>query len=180
MDRHHKEFEEGLASLAEGQPAPAAERHVATCPGCAAYLAELRRVVDAARLTQSGAPADLVARAKSLMASSSRRLIARLLGSSLAAAGARAAKTEEFSLHLGAEDVSIRLLYTQTKTGWEIAGRAPSEAWFVDYQDERTPCGTAGRFRLTVPNLEDAGFLLLGPDFEIAVPPAAELIGRDS
>jgi len=178
MDRSCKQFEDGLTILAEGGQSPETTLHLESCPACTAKVLELRKVIEAARLSYTVAPRDLIARAQALMQPVRNRLLARLLGSSLANAGARAATTERFSLHLGADDLSVRVSYAPAKDGWEVAGRAPGEGWEVEYRGERSPCGPAGRFRLNVPNLEDAEFLLRGPWIELEIPSASEFLGR--
>lgn len=174
-----KDYEEGIAALAEGLPAPEAEAHVAGCPLCAKRLAELKRVVLAARLPQATAPSDLLARAQSLMRPAPRR-IARLLGNGLAAAGARATKVDDFALHVGADDISVHLHYAQAQSGWEVMGRAPAADWTVVYKGDETSCGPSGRFRISVRSLDDAAFLLRAPNGagEIEIPSAWELVGR--
>lgn len=168
-----KRHEEGLATLAEGGEAPEAARHVAECPACGTRLEGLRRMVAAARVPAFAAPADLVARAQALMRPAApRRLIARLLGNGLAASGARRGGAEDFALHVGTDDVSVRLQYAPTKGGWEILGRAPGEGWSV----AGTPCGPSGRFRLLVPSLEESAFVLRSTEVEIEVPSARRLL----
>ena len=179
MDRRCREHEEGLATLAEGGSAPQAESHVAGCEACVARLAELRKTVEAARLPFYNAPEELVARAQGLMAPAlRRRWVARLLGNSLAGTGARGSATEEFALHVGTEEHSVRLQYIPIRGGWEIVGRAPAEGWRVVHGDRETVCGPSGRFRIDVPSLERAGFALLSSDSEIEVPAASELLRR--
>lgn len=177
MNGRCKDHEEGLATLAEGGVAPEAAAHVAVCPACAAREAELRRIVMSARLRQESADAALIARAQGLMAGRPR-LVARLLGSGLAAAGARSTGAEAFALHVGAGGVSIRLAYAPAAGGWEILGRAPGEGWSVQRGDDETPCVPAGRFRLVVPSLDDAAFVLRSPQLDVAIPAAAELLDR--
>jgi hypothetical protein len=184
MDRRCREHEEGLATLAEGGSVPETEAHVAVCPECAARLKALRKTVGAARLPYFDAPSDLVNRARALMApATKRRLVARLLGNSLAGAGARGTATEEFALHVGTEEHSIRLQFVPRKGGWEVAGRAPGESWRVVHQESEIVSGPAGRFRFAVPSLEESGFLLRAPEsdihaVEIEVPAASELLHR--
>ncbi|RYG23112.1 hypothetical protein EON82_15050, partial [bacterium] len=171
MERRCREHEEGLATLAEGGSAPEAEAHVASCAACASRLAELRKTVESARLPFFDAPAELVARAQALMAPAvRRRWVARLLGNGLAASGARGAVKEEFALHVGTDEHSVRLQFIPTRTGWEMAGRAPAEGWQVVHGDVEMVCGPSGRFRLAVPSLDDSGFLLRSPESEIEVP----------
>jgi len=178
MDRRCKEQEEGLALLAEGREDATTLAHVATCPACSSRVAELTRVVAAARLEQENAPAELVAQAQALMAPSRRTLVARLLGSSLSAAGARKASDDAFSLHLGAEELSVRLHYTLTKEGWDVTGRAPAGDWTLVHEGRESDCGGSGRFQFFVSDLEGTAFTLRMADAEIFVPPASELLGR--
>lgn len=178
MDRRCKEYEEGLATLAEGREDTVALAHLATCPACSARLSDLRRLVNAARLEQHDAPAELVARAKALVAPSRRTLIARLLGSSLTAAGARKASDDAFSLHMGAEELSVRLHYTLTKEGWDVTGRAPAGDWILVHDGVESDCGGSGRFQFFVSDLAGTAFTLRTADAEIFVPPASELLGR--
>lgn len=181
MERRCREHEEGLATLAEGGSAPETQAHVAACPLCTARLSELRKTVDAARMPLFDAPAELVARAQALMAPATRRrLIARLLGNGLAAAGARGAVKEEFALHVGIEEHSVRLQFVPMKGGWELAGRAPAEGWRVVRPGSETVAGLSGRFRISVPSLEDSHFVLRSSDVEIEVPAASELLRRGS
>ncbi len=169
-------FEDGIATLAEGEGSPEAAAHVAGCPACAARLDGLRKVVQAARLPRFEAPADLVARAQGLM-QPRPRLVARLLGNGLLGA-ARAARTDDFALLVGTDDVAVRLNYAKTSGGWELLGRAPGEGWTVVRGNEETPCGPSGRFRLVVRSLDEAMFVLRAPGIEIEVPSARELLDR--
>lgn len=170
--------------LAEGGSALETEAHVATCPECNVRLKALRKTVEAARLPYFDAPTDLVNRAKALMAPAARRrLVARLLGNSLAGAGARGTATEEFALHVGTEEHSVRLQFVPRKGGWEVAGRAPAAGWHVVRLGSEEVSGPAGRFRFPVPSLEESGFLLRSPEsdthaVEIEVPAASELLRR--
>ncbi len=178
MDRRCKEHEEGLATLAEGRENTEVLMHLATCPNCSARLVELTRVVAAARLELRDAPVELVVRAKSLMAPSRRTIVARLLGSSLSAAGARKATEDDFALHLGAEELSVRLHYTLTKEGWDVTGRAPAGEWTLVHEGKELDCGGSGRFQFSVSDMEGTAFVLRMADAEIIVPPASELLGR--
>ncbi len=174
------EFQEGLAALAEGGTAPAAAAHVSQCAACAKRLRELRRLVDSLSTPRYEVPRGLSARAQALMRPAPRRLVARLLGSSLAASGARLAGADGFTLHVGAEDLSVRLQYTPAPDGWEVLGRAPGSDWSVVVDSEPSSCGPQGRFRIVVPSLERSSFALRSAALEIEVPPARELMGRAS
>ena len=170
-----KDLQESLATLAEGGSAPEAEAHVAGCVDCGLRLAELRRVVGAARLPVESAPLDLIARAQALMRPRPR-LVARLLGNGLAASGARRATAEAFSLSVGVDGVEIPLQFAPVKGGWELLGRAPSEDWTIERNGVEIPCGPAGRFHLFVPTLDEAWFTLRHGADEIVVPPVGGLI----
>ena len=166
--------------LAEGGAAQAAAAHVAQCASCAKRLRELRRLVEALNAPTFEVPQDLAARARSLMRPTPRRLVARLLGSSLAASGARLAGADGFTLHVGAEEFSVRLQYTPAPEGWEVLGRAPGSGWSVVVDTEPSSCGPQGRFRILVPSLEKSDFALRSAALEIEVPPARELMDRAS
>lgn len=175
-----KEYLDELATLAEGGATPEASSHVAGCPECRVHLDELRRLMAALGLERHDVPRDLTARAQSLMRPTPRRLIARLLGSSLAASGARLAGADGFTLHVGADELSVRLQYTPAPEGWEVLGRAPGTGWTVVAGAEPSSCGPQGRFRILVPSLEKSGFALRNAALEIEIPPARELMGRAS
>ena len=175
-----KDFNEGLATLAEGGRASDAAAHVDRCEACARRLRELRRLVDVLSEPVYDVPRDLTARAQALMRPAPRRLIAQLIGSSLAAAGARLAGADGFTLHVGAESLSVRLQYSPAPDGWEVLGRAPGADWAVTVGAERSACGPQGRFRIVVPSLERSAFALRSEDLEIEVPAARELMGRAS
>lgn len=174
------DFQEGLATLAEGGTSSATAAHVAQCASCAKRLRELTRLVEALSEPCLDVPRDLTARAQALMRPAPRRLVARLLGSSLAASGARLAGADGFTLHVGAEDLSVRLQYTPAPDGWEVLGRAPGAGWSVVFDAESSACGPQGRFRILVPSLERSNFSLRSAVLEIEVPPARELMGRAS
>ena len=172
-----KDVQESLATLAEGGSAPEAAAHAAGCVDCGARLAQLRRVVEASRLPTWNAPANLVASAKDLMRPRPR-LVARLLGNGLATSGARRASSEAFSLSVGVGSVAIPLRFVPARGGWEVLGRAPSEAWVVVRDGVETPCGPSGRFQILATSLDETAFVLrLGAD-EIEVPSAGGLIDR--
>lgn len=172
-------FREDLTTIAEGGAAPEAAAHARTCTACAAWLATERRIVNAARLAQREPPTDVLARAYALMPARPR-LLARLIGSNLAASGMRRSATDRFSLHLQAGEEPLHLQYIPTENGWEILGRAPSPDGSVARGGEAIDCGPAGRFRLIVPSLDDSGFTLRAGGVEIDVPPAGEMLGRDA
>ena len=167
-----KDFQEGLATLAEGGLSHEATAHTAGCPTCATRLDEMRRLVTALGESCFAVPPGLTARAKSLMRPTPRRFVARLLGSSLAGAGTRLAGADGFTLHVGAEELSVRLQYSPAPEGWEVLGRVPGTGWSVVFGAKREPVGPQGRFRILVPSLERSGFGLHSPTLELEVPPA--------
>lgn len=180
MNAHCREIGEELAALAEGKAAPQAEAHIRDCPSCAKRLAELKAVVDAARTSKFEAPDDLIRRAQALMAPSSRRMVARLLGNSLSGAGARGVVSEGAALRVGIGDLDLPLMVSPTRNGYEILGRAPSDVWTVEHQGMRTPCRPGGRFRIEVRELAESEFVLTGPEGEpeVIVPAVSELLDR--
>lgn len=157
-------FKEGLASLAQGQPSPAATAHVATCPDCAWRLTQMKRLV---ALLEAPHPSDDSARA---------RFVARIIGGGRGQTGARRHAPTEFALHVAADRFTMYLSYAPFGETWEVLGRAPDEGWIVVREESEVPCGPAGRFRLLARNLDDTGFTLRNEDVEIAVPSAPEMI----
>ena len=167
---------EALVDLAEGKSNAEARAHVDSCSSCAQRLEELRSILQAAAVPIRNAPDDLIARAKSILRPKARvTLVARLLGSSLATAGARST-AYDFQLMLEADDVRLRLMYTQAPGGnWEVTGRAPS-AWDVERKGARLSVDPSGGFVLRAEGLDQTGFSLVREDREIVIPPARELI----
>ncbi len=174
-----KDFEDGLATLAEGGKAPEAARHAADCAVCAVRLGQMRHVVAAARRLREHAPSELVSRASALMRPTPR-LVARLLGNGLKASGARRGEAKDFALHVGVDGFSVRLQYAPVPGGWEVMGRAPTPDWTIAHEGGVVPCGSSGRFRLVVSGLEGTSFVLRKDGTEIEVPSARELIDLDA
>ncbi len=168
------DFLESLVSLAEGRFDAEASRHVGECAACASRLAEFERIVLAWRLSQEHAPSGLVVQAKGFV-SGRRRLVARLLGNGLAAAGARRGGARDFALYVGVEDFSMHLHYSPLPDGWEVMGRAPTPGWSVAHEGGEIPCGTSGRFRLLAPSLDGTKCVLRKDGAEIEIPSAREL-----
>ncbi|MEA2552375.1 MAG: hypothetical protein QOJ65_551, partial [Fimbriimonadaceae bacterium] len=126
------------------------------------------------------APADALARAKSLVSGGRRVFAGKLFGSSLTLAQARSA-TADFQLMVGAEDQRIRLMYSRLPGDrWEVKGRAPGADWAIRTVDSTIPCDAEGGFSLEAESLQNTGFSLIQSDAEILIPSAQELLDGDS
>jgi hypothetical protein len=163
---------QGVIALAEGREDEAASRHIEGCPACTRKLDELKQMFALGDLRFFEPPASLVADVKAMMPAQPRR-VASLLRSTLAWTGARVV-AEDFQIVVGDEGAQTRLMYSRIGSDWQIMGKLPSAGWSVEKQGVTLEDG--GRFSFTVPSLAETGFVLAGPDGEIEVPPAEELL----
>lgn len=168
-----EEFLERLDRLREGEVDGEVERHAQECADCAELLALVRGM----RTLQRDARPDLIARAMAIMPKRAR-LVARLFGSSLAGAGVRSGREDDFVLHAGIEGVELHLQYHATGRTWTVTGRAPDAEWSLVLIGRTEPCGAGGRFRFTASSLTETGFILKKGETEVEFPAAPDLIGH--
>lgn len=174
MRKNCSEYWEGIVAIAEGGEDERARAHLQICTNCAAKLEHLRAVFAAGDQRFFDAPAAILAQVKNLMPARERKT-ASLLRSSLAWSGARVI-AEDFQVVVGEGETQTRIMYSRSGTGWQVTGRMPSSAWIAS--KEGTPVETDGEagFSFFVADLAHSDLSLVGPDAEIYVPSAEELL----
>ena len=166
-----KNFRERLADLLEGRASDDVVQHVAGCVRCELELKQLRTILGTTEFTWHSAPTNLVDSAKSLMPTRAP-IRARLLGSSLAA-GARSVEGDA-QVVVGNDETSVRLMVSETESGWEVFGRLPSSDWTVEPRSGLQV--DSDGFRITAQDLATTGFRMVGPSADIDVPALSELL----
>ncbi|HRK22411.1 MAG TPA: hypothetical protein PLX06_11405 [Fimbriimonadaceae bacterium] len=143
-------------------------------------LPQFKRIAAAMRVQQFSAPDKLISAAKELMPAAQRRQIwARLVGGSMALAGARSATADSFQLTFEAEGARTRLMYERGPAGWEVAGQAP-EGYAVARNGKSVKLDAERRFTFAAKTLGDSGLSLLDEVREIVIPPANEAEADES
>jgi hypothetical protein len=87
---------------------------------------------------------------------------------------------EDFQIVVGGEAMQLRLMYSHLGDGWEVLGRVPSGEWTVAAPESQVHMDAGGRFVLRAPDLGKTGFSLIGPERELVVPSAEEMLSSGS
>ena len=168
---------ESIAAMAAGETEVAGGEHILACADCSAKLAQMRKVVERARMQEFVPPADVLNRAKGLMAGAPKRsILARLVGNSLAMAGARSTTVESFQLAFEAEDVQARLMFTKVASGWDVIGQISPVPAALEAAGNRLSVDESGRFQFSAKSLDATQMRALYDDREIAIPSAQEIL----
>lgn len=157
----------GLVDLAEGRENPEAANHAATCTACSTALAEFRRSLNSFKMGFHDAPAAAIDSAK-LIFTHPVRQTARLLGTTLAGAGARGANTTQSAYEF--EGGTARVLYEPLAEGWSVMARIEGEGWsaFPVEMD------SLGRIEFAVEDLSQAEIRLVRAGVEVLIGPPSE------
>ena len=177
MKSRCEEYWDGIVELSEGRSHAAAQNHVESCRACAAKLAELRMILGAVR-PQFDAPSELIDSVKGLVSSGERRRLT-LVSSTLSLSGARG-PTGDFQVLVGSGDTQLRVMYSPVGDTWQVVGRAPNSEYSLRACEGRVEVDADGRFIFRAPTLADTGFVLAGPEGDIDVPSAEELLSNGS
>jgi len=156
-----------LVDLAEGRESAEAAAHVAQCASCAGVLRDLERGVRSLRAGFYDAPADVTAAAKSIFPLPVRVAV-RLLGTTLAGAGARGETAVQAAYEF--EGGRARILYQPEEEGWSVMARVEGEGWraFPAELDEQ------GRVEFRVQALGEARLRLVREGVEVVIDPPSE------
>jgi len=165
---------DGIVNLAEGKVNESAQRHVETCAECSTKLEQLKTMMSVGDLRYYDAPPGLITRVKDMLPAPARRS-ANLLRSSIAWSGARAV-AEDFQVVVGEGSTQIRMMYSRSGEGWEVMGRAPASYWSVRVNETDLPIEEDGRFSFHAAKLSETGLTLAGPEGELFIPSAEELL----
>lgn len=167
MKRPCSKMFEALVDLAEGRENPGAAAHVATCEACSAALAELKRGLGHLKFGFHDAPAAVIQSAKSIFPQPIRQA-ARLLGTTLAGAGARGAQATQTAYEF--EGGTARVMYEPQPEGWSVMARVEGEGWsaFPVEMDAQ------GRIEFAVGELSDAQIRLVREGVEVVIDPPSE------
>jgi len=171
MKRACRPFRDRLIEMAEGHALPAVAEHVAGCADCAAIVGDYTRMLGAARIPWSAAPAALIDRVKALMPERRRVVFGRRLGTFATAARGEA---DEFQVVVGEGDLSVRLMATRDADGWRVMGRAPAGTW--NFEGPSDAAMESGRFEFRTSSLEDSAFSLTNDDTVFQVPALSHLL----
>lgn len=157
----------GLVDLAEGRENRGAADHVATCTACSTALVDLSRGLHSFKMGFHDAPAEAIESAKLIFPHPIRHT-ARLLGTTLAGAGARGANATQTSYEF--EGGTARVLYEPLAEGWSVMARIEGEGWsaFPVEMDSQ------GRLEFAVAELSDAQIRLVRAGVEVLIDPPSE------
>ena len=180
MKKDCGKFWDRIVALAHGELDPAASDHASACNECGRQLAELKKVVAAARVSSFDAPQALLSMAKGIMPQRAPRTIARLVFNSLAAAGARGSKREAFQLVFEEEGLKARLMYSPSAQGWDVLGKIESEGNWAAERTGKPVSIQNGRFNFESPNLGATELTLIQAGREVLIPAAEEALGVGS
>lgn len=153
---------EGITALAHGEDNASAAAHVAECPDCRDYLAQLRRLVGALSLKFEDAPAELISQAKGIfprVEPSRARLVTTTLGLSGARGGDAFQAVYEF------DGGNARVMYKPEPSGWQVLGKVEGDGW----QSEPAELDGDGRFSFLVDDLSEAEIRLTRSGFEVVI-----------
>jgi hypothetical protein len=173
MKRACKQIWEGLVDLAEGRESPEAKAHLATCSDCTLELDRLQRLVGAARHPTYQAPTDVKEMAARIMPRRQRRT-AVLAHRTLAATAARSGGADA-QMTFEVDGHSIRVMVTEEPSGWLVLGQGPSGDWQISSTGADAQRDEGGRFEIERADLNEP-ILLRGPEYDIEIPPLAELL----
>jgi hypothetical protein len=169
---------DGIVTLAEGGQDEAARLHVESCTDCADQLRHLRQIMAVGGLRFFDAPANLIEDVKRMMPAPERIRLG-LLRSTTAWSGARVV-AEDFQIVVGEGSTQMRLMYERSGELWQVLGKAPSGEWTLESISGIASVGDEGRFSFEAPSLAETSFTLSGPEGELYVPSAEELLSHGS
>lgn len=148
------------------------EEHLSEAPLDDPRLAHFRRMAASLRYRHFDASAESVTSAKSLMPELERRQIwAKLVGGSMAMAGARSATADSFQLTFEANGTQTRLMYERGPSGWKVVGQAP-EGFAVFLKGKPVRLDSNRRFTFPAKTLGDSGISLMDEAHEFLIPSA--------
>lgn len=173
MKRNCSEYWERIVQLAEGTDDADARAHLESCEECRTKFGQLQEILAVRGARFFDAPSRLVADVKAAIPRRERR-VATLLQSTLAWSGARAI-TEDFQVVVGQAENRTRLMYSRSEDRWEVLGRMPSSNWVALRDGQRLSSGD-GTFSFQAATLSDTDVTLIGPEGEVYVPSAEELL----
>lgn len=143
-------------------------------PDEAKMLGEFHRIVQALKRPLEDAPRTATEAAKALMSQDRpRHQVAKLVFSSLAATGARALPASEFQLVFEGQGHRVRLMYSPSSGGWDVAGKIEGPGWCFRRGKRRLPC-PQGYFSFKARSLAQTGVVLEREDIALEIPSAEE------
>lgn len=167
MKRPCSKMFEALVDLAEGRVHPEAAAHVTKCKACSDTLAELTRGLSHLKTGFYDAPVAVIESAKAIFPQCVRQT-ARLLGTTLAGAGARGAHATQAAYEF--EGGTARVMYEPQPEGWSVMARVEGEGWsaFPVEMDAQ------GRIEFAVGELSEAQIRLVREGVEVVIDPPSE------
>lgn len=145
-------------------------------------LRQLLQIAGATRIPTWDAPASLQSAAAAIMPKrETRSMAARVLGSSIGLAGARAVETlDSFQVAYALDDETMRVLYEREQDGWRVLGRTGSATWSITAAGKEISPDQDGAFEFVARDLTETGMLVGRGDLEISIPSAMEVIEHGS
>lgn len=152
-----------IVDLAEGRENPEATAHLAECEACSKLLIQMRTAIEGLRSGFADAPRELVEAAKAIFPRSTP-VVARLVSSTLGAAGARGG--DAFQALYEFDEGRARVMYRPDPEGWVVMGRIEAEGWTVVAED----VDPEGRFQFASKTLLETEIHLRKGNVEVVIP----------